>query len=148
MENAELLIHEHIYPALIASYLAAKYLQPNGGALMLVGSLGVLEKATPERLIYGIVKNAEFQLIRSLVVNTKDAGLPSGARVIGILPRILYTFDNEKKGAKHEFATPVDVLAQKMAQWMSDTSVQGILTVETKNDETMFVPMNSLLSNE
>lgn len=145
LEHTEQMIHEHLYPSLVASHLAAHHLK-DGGALVLLGSMGALDKASPSRVGYGLVKNAQFNLMRTLLAKG-PAGLPSKVRMVGVLPYVLDTWENQhKKLVAHEYSTPVEELANKIIEWSLDGKSEGLWSVETKNNKTEYVPMQTLLT--
>ena len=92
VQNADLMVKQSVWSSVIASRIAAKFLNP-GGILQLTGAQPAL-KGTSFMMGYGLAKAAVHQLVASL--SQGDTGLPEKAVVFCILPVTLDTPGNRK----------------------------------------------------
>ncbi|KAI1278483.1 Dihydropteridine reductase [Halotydeus destructor] len=115
VKNTELMIKQSVWSSVIASKLAAKYLN-GGGLLALTGAKAALE-GTPGMIGYGLAKAAVHHLTASLA--TPAGGLPENSVALAILPVTLDTPMNRKWMPKADFGTwtSLEFVAQLMHKW-------------------------------
>ncbi|KAI8050190.1 dihydropteridine reductase-like protein [Syncephalis plumigaleata] len=139
LANAELMWKQSVNTTLVAGYIAGQYLKPNG-LLVLTGSLAARE-GTSTMVGYGAAKAAVHQLTASYAGNA--SGLPSGTRVVAILPETLDTPGNRAGMPNADFTswTPLNDINAKLFAWATnkDTVVNGsLIPVITRNGVTRF----------
>lgn len=117
--------HVCLHPALVASAAASKLLRPSG-LLVITGSAAALGP-TPKMLAYGMMKAATHHLAVSLAV--PDSGLPAGARVLAVTPRVIDTPSNRQwmagPGVDTGAWTPPEHIAQACVQWAGSAAPEA-----------------------
>ncbi|SAL95353.1 hypothetical protein [Absidia glauca] len=101
LDSAELMVKQSVNSSLVASYIAAHYLQ-TGGLLSLTGALAALD-ATPGMIGYGVAKAAVHHLTQDLAAN--NGGLPQDAKVITLCPVTIDTPMNRQFMPDADFST-------------------------------------------
>lgn len=119
LTNSDLMWKQSVWSSLIASQLAAKYLNENG-LLTLTGAASSLTE-TPGMLGYGIAKAAVHHLTRSLS-DSDAAGLPKGTTVAAILPVMLDTPMNRKWMPEADTSTwtSLSYVAELLDNWVNN----------------------------
>lgn len=104
-----------LQPVFSTAAVAGSHLAPEG-MVVLTGAAAAV-KQTPGMLAYGAVKAATHHMVISLAA--PDSGLPTGARVYGIMPRMIDTPSNRKwvTGVDTSTWTPPADIAEKIAAW-------------------------------
>jgi hypothetical protein len=96
IENSEIFgqmdknIKGNLYPAILTSYIATKYLEEMG-LLIFTGSLATYKESTPNLLAYALSKNSVHYLALNM---SKRESISSESTVVCILPDILNTYVN------------------------------------------------------
>ncbi|KAI9591368.1 hypothetical protein BDF19DRAFT_455234 [Syncephalis fuscata] len=139
LTNAELMWKQSVNSSLIAGYIASQFLKPDG-LLVLTGALAAKE-GTGFMVGYGAAKAAVHQLTASFA--DASSGLPSGTRVVAILPVTLDTPANRAAMPNADFTawTPLSAINQKLFAWAAnqESVVSGsLIPIVTKNSETHF----------
>ena len=135
---------QSVETSIISARLAAEFLNPEGGGLLvLTGALAAL-KGTPGMIGYGLAKSAVINLVSSLAA-CPESGLPAKSVVTAILPITLDTPANRSAMPKADLSawTPCQELALKLLEWSKDVTLvkNGTLyKVETKANKTQFIP--------
>ncbi|KAI8921011.1 hypothetical protein DFJ77DRAFT_437113 [Powellomyces hirtus] len=138
-KNVTLMMSQSMNTSVISARLAAKHLREYvrvriGGLLAVVGAAAALE-GTPgmvghpatytrsQQVAYGATKAAVHQLIQSAAA--PGSGLPSNTRAVAIMPITLDTPMNRKfmPDADHSTWTPLETVAEKLADWASGKEV-------------------------
>jgi dihydropteridine reductase len=111
LKSAQLMWRQTVESSTIAAYLGAHYLTSNG-FLALTGAKAALQ-GTGGMIGYGMAKAAVHQLTKSLA-SLESSGLPSGSRVLCVLPVTLDTPANRSAMPKADFTswTPLNDLAE------------------------------------
>ncbi len=104
-----------VEPAFASAHAAASHLA-EGGTVILTGSAAALGPS-PGMLAYGAAKAATHHLARSLAA--PGSGLPAGARVYALLPRVIDTPNNRKwmGGGDTSSWTPPGEIARAYVAW-------------------------------
>lgn len=110
-----MMVKQSLWSSLIASRLAAKYLN-DGGFLALTGAKAALEE-TPGMIGYGLAKAAVHHLTTTLAA--PKSGLPAESVVAAILPVTLDTPMNRKWMPKADTSTwtPTEFVAELFHKW-------------------------------
>ncbi len=95
--------------------------------------------ANPTELAYGVAKAGVHHLVKSLA--SPGSGLPSGARVVGMLPVRIDTPMNRKFNPEADFSTwtPTNAFSQQVLEWaIGQAEVQqgGLYVFKTENFKT------------
>eukprot|EP00927_Polykrikos_kofoidii_P085469 TRINITY_DN9306_c0_g1_i1.p1 TRINITY_DN9306_c0_g1~~TRINITY_DN9306_c0_g1_i1.p1 ORF type:complete len:258 (-),score=43.63 TRINITY_DN9306_c0_g1_i1:96-815(-) len=141
LRNSDVMLSSSVLASLVSAQIAAQRLRP-GGLLLLPGAAPAAGP-TPQMIAYGTAKAAVHHLVRSLAA--EGAGMPSGARVVGIAPVTLDTPGNRSAMPDADFSTwtSLDTLAEQIADWAASEGsapVHGaIYRVETAGDKTRYV---------
>ncbi|ORZ33794.1 hypothetical protein BCR44DRAFT_99023, partial [Catenaria anguillulae PL171] len=125
LSSVETSLTQSVQTSAIAAALAAQYLRPHGGLLVLTGSHAALAP-TPGMIGYGLAKAAVHHLVQSL--GAPNSGMPEGAKAVAILPATLDTPANRAGMPKADFSswTPVEEVAGKIGKWASgDEDIQS-----------------------
>jgi len=117
IKNASMMCKQSVWTSCISANIAAHHLK-EGGLLTLTGAIPALD-GTPGMIGYGMAKAAVHQLTKSLAAD--NGGLPSGAKVLTILPMTLDTPMNRKfmPDADQTSWTPLEYVAAMFFDWMS-----------------------------
>ncbi len=136
-----------VQPALASAHLACTGSLGEGGTLILTGAAAALGP-TPTMLAYGMAKAATHHLAAS--VAAPGGGLPSGARALCVLPRVLDTPSNRKwmagPGVDTTAWTPPAHLAAQFLAWCEGGGAEGgavppsgsLVTADTAGGITSF----------
>ncbi|KAI8333967.1 hypothetical protein BC941DRAFT_357049 [Chlamydoabsidia padenii] len=139
LDSAELMVKQSVNSSLVASHIAAHYLQP-GGLLSLTGALAALN-ATPGMIGYGVAKAAVHHLTQDLAAS--NGGLPQDAKVITLCPVTIDTPMNRQFMPDADFSTwtsPEDIAKQLEGYLSGSINVTSgkLISVVTKNSQTVF----------
>jgi dihydropteridine reductase len=136
-----------IHTAVAAAHVAAHKMK-EGGTLVLTGSAAALSP-TPGMLAYGMAKASTHFLAQSLASDPTASGLPSGAKVFCLLPKVIDTPDNRKymagPGVDTSAWTPPAHIAAEMLRWCSSRSSRSSSSSEGEGGETSLPPSGSLV---
>lgn len=137
IKSADLMWKQSVWPSLISSTIASKYLHPDG-IMVLTGTIPALG-GTPTMIGYGMAKAAVHQLVLSLAA--KGSGLPEGSKTIAILPLTLDTPQNRKykRPLDTQNWTPCETVAEYFFKWSNghECPANGSLVqLHTKGNKT------------
>lgn len=113
------MVESSLYTSVLAARAAAVHLRP-GGLLVLPGACAALGP-TGWSLPYGAAKAAVHHLVRSLA-DAESAGMPAGAKTIGLAPQTLDTAQNREAmpdADRGSWAT-LEEVAEQLAAWCAD----------------------------
>lgn len=121
VERTRVMIESSVYSSVVAAHLASSVMRP-GGLLVLPGAAAALSP-TPWSLPYGTAKAAVHHLVRSLA-EAEAAGLPSGAKTVGLAPQVLDTPQNREAmpDADVSMWATLDEVAEQLEAWCADPS--------------------------
>merc|ERR1712050_368636 len=91
VESTRVMVESSVYTSVVAAHTASQLLCP-GGLLVLPGAFAAVSP-TAWSLPYGTAKAAVHHLVRSLA-DAEAAGMPQGAKTIGLAPVTLDTPQN------------------------------------------------------
>jgi len=116
------MIESSVYSSVMAAHVASSLLKP-GGLLVLPGAAAALGP-TAFSLPYGSAKAAVHQLVRSLA-DAEAAGLPAGAKTVGLAPQILDTPQNREAmpDADSSMWATLDEVASQLVDWSLDPTL-------------------------
>merc|ERR1719362_1361251 len=113
------MVESSVYSSVVAARAASSALKP-GGLLVLPGAAAALGP-TAWSLPYGAAKAAVHHLVRSLA-DAESAGLPAGARTVGLAPVTLDTAQNRAAmpDADRSGWATLDEVAGQIEAWCAE----------------------------
>jgi len=119
VQRTRSMVESSVYSSVISAHVASSLLRP-GGLLILPGAAAALS-ATGWSIPYGTAKAAVHHLVRSLG-DAEAAGMPSGAKTIGLAPQVLDTPQNREAMPDADtgaWAT-LDEVASQLEAWCAE----------------------------
>lgn len=122
VQTTRAMVESSLYSSVGAAHTSSSFLKP-GGLLVLPGAAAALGP-TGWSLPYGIAKAAVHHLVRSLA-DAEAAGMPTGAKTIGLAPQILDTPQNREAMPEADRGTwaTLDEVAAQLEAWCADPAL-------------------------
>eukprot|EP00659_Diplonema_papillatum_P011699 gene11699-18041_t len=110
LASVDLMWKQSVHSSVIAAQLASAHMT-DSGLLVLPGAAAAAQGGTSFMIGYGMAKAAVHHLVSSLA--QPDSGLPTGARVVGVLPSVIDTPGNRAGMPDADFTswTPPEAIA-------------------------------------